>query len=70
VAFVSTDRWEKTDRYFEGAPEIVIEVLSPSNTAAEMMDKEQLCLENGAKEFWALIRLAGKSGFPPLTEER
>jgi len=54
VAFVSTDRWEKTDRYFEGAPEIVIEVLSPSNTAAEMMDKEQLCLENGAKEFWAV----------------
>lgn len=54
VAFVSTDRWEQTDRYFEGAPDIVIEVLSPSNSAAEMLDKEQLCLENGAKEFWVV----------------
>ena len=35
-----------------GAPEIVIEVLSPSNTATEMLDKEKLCLENGCLEFW------------------
>jgi len=54
VAFVSVDRWDRTDRYFEGVPEIVIEVLSPSNTAAEMLDKEQLCLENGAQEFWVV----------------
>jgi Uma2 family endonuclease len=27
-------------------------ILSPTNTAAEIYDKEQLCLENGAKEFW------------------
>lgn len=55
VGFVARDRWERaTGRYFEGAPEIVIEVLSPSNTAAEMLDKEQLCLENGAKEFWVV----------------
>lgn len=52
VAFVARDRWARTSRYFEGAPDIVIEVLSPSNTAAEMLDKEQLCLENGAQEFW------------------
>ena len=32
----------------------MIEVLSPSNTAAEMLDKRQLCLENGAKEFWVV----------------
>jgi len=32
----------------------VIEVLSPSNTAAEINEKEKLCLENGAKEFWVL----------------
>jgi Uma2 family endonuclease len=54
VAFVSKDRFDRTGRYFEGAPEIVSEVLSPSNTAAEMLDKEQLCLENGAKEFWVV----------------
>lgn len=37
-----------------GAPDIVIEVLSPSNTASEMLDKEKLCLENGASEFWVV----------------
>lgn len=54
VAFVAKDRFDQTGRYFEGAPEIVIEVISPSNSAAEMLDKEQLCLENGAKEFWVV----------------
>jgi len=29
-------------------------VLSPSNTAMEMLDKEALCLENGAREFWVV----------------
>jgi Uma2 family endonuclease len=38
--------------YFRGVPEIVIEVLSPSNTASEMMDRETICLHNGGKEFW------------------
>jgi Uma2 family endonuclease len=53
VAFVSTARWESIDRYLSGAPELVIEVVSPSNTAAELLEKEQICLENGAREFWA-----------------
>jgi Uma2 family endonuclease len=55
VAFVWSERWDPhADDYFEGAPDIVIEVLSRSNTAAEMLDKEQLCLENGAQEFWVV----------------
>lgn len=35
-----------------GAPELVIEILSPSNTFAEIHDKAQLCLQNGTREFW------------------
>jgi len=56
VAYASRDRWAQQDPggYFRGVPEIVIEVLSPSNTAAEMLDKEHICLENGAKEFWVV----------------
>jgi len=56
VAFISWDRWNASDfeDYFQGAPDIVIEVLSRSNTATEMLDKEQLCLENGAREFWVV----------------
>jgi Uma2 family endonuclease len=54
VAFASTKRWNSTDPngYFSGAPEIVIEVLSPSNTAIEMLDERNTCLENGSREFW------------------
>jgi Uma2 family endonuclease len=52
VAFISKGRWDTAEDYLFGAPEIVIEVLSPSNTATEMLDKEKLCLENGCLEFW------------------
>ncbi len=54
VAWVSKSRRAEQDvkGYFRGAPDIVIEVLSPSNTVAEMLDKEKLCLENGSAEFW------------------
>ncbi len=54
VAYAPADRWtrHKGERYFMGAPDLVIEVLSPSNTAAEMLDRRILCLENGAREFW------------------
>ena len=34
------------------APEICIEVVSPSNTRAEMVEKRRLYFEAGAKEFW------------------
>ncbi len=53
AAFVSRARVRATpdDGYLMGAPELVVEVLSPSNTASEILDKEQLCLENGSREF-------------------
>ena len=56
VAYASEQRWSEQDPggHFRGVPEIVIEVLSPSNTAAEMLDKEQICLENGGREFWVV----------------
>lgn len=56
VAVVSRQRDEATDPddNLHGAPEIVIEVLSPSNTAQEMNDRESICLENGCLEFWLI----------------
>jgi Uma2 family endonuclease len=56
VAWASKQRWQEQDlnSYFRGSPELVVEVLSPSNTVAEMIDKERLCLENGAREFWVV----------------
>lgn len=34
------------------APEIVVEILSPSNTLAEMEQKKELYFARGAREFW------------------
>lgn len=56
VAYVSASRWREVgpDDNLRGAPDLVIEVLSPSNTADEMEDKRALCLENGGLEFWVV----------------
>lgn len=54
VAFVSQQRWEETpdDNNLRGSPEIVIEILSPSNTSSEMREKCALYLSTGALQFW------------------
>jgi Uma2 family endonuclease len=54
VALFSLALWEQTadDDYFRGVPVIVIEVLSPSNSASEMLEREEICLRNGGQEFW------------------
>jgi Uma2 family endonuclease len=56
VAFVSSERSEgaMTTGRLEGAPELVVEVLSPSNTASRMYRLERLCMNNGCQEFWTV----------------
>jgi len=54
VAYMSRARWDSIHRWLFGVPDLVIEVLSPSNTAAEMLEKEQICLENDAQESWVV----------------
>jgi Uma2 family endonuclease len=56
VAYVPPERWRNVDLddYFQGTPDLVIEVLPPSHTAAELNEKEKLCLETGAREFWVV----------------
>lgn len=56
IAFVSQARWDATDEddNLHGSPELVIEVLSPSNTKSEIRDKAALCLSTGAAEFWVV----------------
>ncbi len=56
VAFISKERWDAVDdeEDLRGAPELVIEVLSRSNTSAKMQELAALCLSAGAQEFWVL----------------
>jgi Uma2 family endonuclease len=54
VVYVAKARWNPKDQCFFGAPDLVIEVLSPSNKAEELIEKRNLCLENGSREFWVV----------------
>lgn len=54
VAFVTAERDRKTTDYLFGAPELVIEVLSPSNTKAEIRERMEICLSNGCIAFWVV----------------
>jgi Uma2 family endonuclease len=56
VAAVSRKRWDTIDPddNLRGAPELVIEVLSPSNTPRQLRELAALCLANGAIECWAV----------------
>ncbi len=47
---------------FPQAPEICVEIVSPSNTTAEMEEKKQLYFAQGAKEVW-LCDHAGNMSF-------
>ena len=56
VAYVSAERSSEAHKtgILEGAPELVIEVLSPSNSAGRMYRLERLCMNNGCQEFWTV----------------
>lgn len=54
LAWVPWARWASLDPddTLVGAPDFVVEVVSPSNKALEMREKKDLCMENGCREFW------------------
>ena len=56
VAAVSRKRFDAIDPddNLRGAPELVIEIKSPSNTQRRLEEFVRLCLENGAIEGWIL----------------
>ncbi|HXB70834.1 MAG TPA: Uma2 family endonuclease [Candidatus Acidoferrales bacterium] len=56
VAVISHRRWEAIDPDddLRGAPELVIEIKSPSNTQRKVQELARLCMENGAIQFWIL----------------
>lgn len=54
VAWASADflRRHGVANPYPEAPEIVVEILSPPNTLAEMQEKKELYFARGAREFW------------------
>ena len=51
--------WEEWAAAFEEAPELCIEVMSPSNTYGELQERVQLYLDAGAQEAW-IVHSSGK----------
>ncbi|MCX6598750.1 MAG: Uma2 family endonuclease [Acidobacteria bacterium] len=56
IGFVTHDRARgiSVDGYLAGAPDMVVEILSASNSRAEMLEREMRCLMFGCREFWTV----------------
>ncbi|MBM4043441.1 MAG: Uma2 family endonuclease [Planctomycetes bacterium] len=57
VAFISAERCravENKQGFFEGAPDLAIEVVSPSDTRSEVADKVSAWLDAGARMVWVV----------------
>jgi Uma2 family endonuclease len=56
VAFVTRERWDAVgdEDDLRGAPELVIEILSPSNTRSKIQELAALCLSAGTQELWVV----------------
>jgi len=67
VAWASPDRMKEVGQQvcFPHAPEICVEVLSPSNTDAEICEKTALYFDAGAKEVWLCAQSGAMSFFSP-----
>jgi len=56
VVAISRARWDAgdPDDNIHGAPELVIEVKSPSNRPRQLRELASLCLANGCQSFWVI----------------
>jgi Uma2 family endonuclease len=56
VAYLPAQRVEQAriDQDVQGSPDLVIEVLSPSNTKREIRSRAAFCLSTGSLEFWVV----------------
>ena len=52
VAFISKERAPEIPKHFDIAPDLAIEVISPSQTAAKVRKKKLLYLESGVRMVW------------------
>jgi Uma2 family endonuclease len=56
VGLALTERADQVgdDEYLMGAPDLTVEVLSPSNTVDEIAEKMSICMANGCVSFWVV----------------
>ena len=55
VAFVKQERLQKTPGYFYGAPDLAIEIVSPSQSRPQFVKKAALYLQYGTEQVWLVF---------------
>lgn len=54
IIFISTERKNIIEEKIKGAPDLVVEVLSPSTAYYDLTHKKNIYEETGVKEFWVV----------------
>lgn len=54
ILFIKKDRENIIDGIVKGAPDVIVEILSPSNDAKEMSYKKYIYEVSGVKEYWII----------------
>ncbi|MEM9952956.1 MAG: Uma2 family endonuclease [Chloroflexota bacterium] len=55
MAFVTKSRLQKTSGYFYGAPDLAIEIVSPTQYRPESVEKANLFMKHGTQEVWLVF---------------
>ena len=56
VGMITSQRFRAAPRdgWLGGSPDLVVEVISPSDTQMELNDREHTCFQGGCREFWVV----------------
>lgn len=54
IIFISNERKKIIDMNVKGAPDLIVEVLSPSNAYYDLVHKKNIYEETGVKEYWVV----------------
>jgi Uma2 family endonuclease len=60
IAFVSVERsflYEDGD-YIRGAPDLIVEIISPGNARRDRVDKKEICEQFAVREYWLIDPLS------------
>jgi Uma2 family endonuclease len=69
VAFYSSGREHDHPTYYTGGPDLVVEILSPNNTRAQVEEKIDLYLRHGSRQVWVADLIATTVTVHTLTDE-
>ncbi len=54
VSFVRTSRLQDPDQYFDGAPDLAVEIVSPGDDASDLREKIKQYLDAGTAVVWVI----------------